>query len=246
MEFDTMPKDWDRIIELDGVTAQAGDRYAVGLKDATLGLARGDAAIVTVPHAGWTTPLADLCCGLEVPDAGAVRFLDRPWNARGHRQAAEDRGRIGRVWPGCAWVGNLDIDENILLPQLHHTHRSEAALRKEGRALSQAFGLDDLPRTRPAWTPKEVCQKAQWVRALLAKPELLILEFPDDTVDDIDRARLVESVELARTRGAAVLWITSRTAPPLNDRPGAVHEVDLTWQPKENAIHKLIKDDARE
>jgi phospholipid/cholesterol/gamma-HCH transport system ATP-binding protein len=246
MECDTMPMEWDRIVELEGVTAQAGDRYAIGLRDANLGLARGEAAIVTVPQTGWATPLADLCCGLEVPDVGVVRFLDRPWDARGHGQAAQDRGRIGRVWPKSAWVGNLDIDENILLPQFHHTRRSETELRKEGQALSRAFGLDGLPRTRPTWTPKDVCQKAQWVRALMGKPELLLLEYPDDTVDDVDRARLVESVDHARTRGAAVLWITARTAPALNDRPGAVHQVELTWQPQENTIQELIKDDARE
>ncbi|MCP4455500.1 MAG: hypothetical protein GY809_28915, partial [Planctomycetes bacterium] len=85
-----MPKDWKRTIELDGVTAQAGDRYAVGLKDATLALAQGEAAIVTVPYVEWTTPLADVCCGLEIPDGGAVRFLDRSWDARGYGQAAED------------------------------------------------------------------------------------------------------------------------------------------------------------
>ncbi|MCP4451563.1 MAG: hypothetical protein GY809_08885, partial [Planctomycetes bacterium] len=152
----------------------------------------------------------------------------------------EDRGRIGRVRPGSAWVGNLDIDENILLPQLHHTHRSETDLRQEALALCRTFGLDDLPRTRPTWTPRDVCQKAQWVRALLGEPQLLILEHPDETASDRDHTRLVESVDAARTRGAAVLWITSRTAPALNDRPGAVHQVELAWQPKENATHQPI------
>lgn len=241
-----MPMEWDKVIEFEDVTARAGERYSVGITGATLGLARGDAAIVTVPHTEWTTPLADMCCGLEVPDEGVVRFLNRVWDERGHGQTAEDRGRIGRVWRDAAWVGNLDMDENILLPQMHHTRRSQTELRQEGRALSQSFGLDDLPRTRPTWTPKDVCQKAQWVRALLGHPKLLILEYPDDAVNDADRTRLVESVDLARTRGTAVLWITSKTSPALDDRPGTVHRVELAWQPQENAIHTLIKDEARE
>ncbi|NQV33560.1 MAG: hypothetical protein HQ515_12785 [Phycisphaeraceae bacterium] len=246
MECDATPKDWTGIIELQEVTAHASPRYSAGFKDTTLGVARGQAAIIAVPHTGWTTPLGDLCCGLESPDAGVVRFLDRPWDTRGHGQAAKDRGRIGRVWPDCAWVGNLDMDENILLPQLHHTWRSETELRQEGRALCQTFGLDDLPRTRPTWTPKDVCQKAQWVRALLGKPELLILEHPDDRVNEVDRARLVKSVDLARTHGAAILWITSKTPPALSDHPGTVTQVELTWQPKEATIYNLIKDDVRE
>jgi len=246
-----MPSQHDRIVELEQVHAASGGLYAVGLVDATLCLTRGEAAIVSVPHTGLSTALADLCCGLQAAESGAVRFLGRRWGERSHGQAARDRGRIGRVWLDPAWVGNLNIDENILLPQRHHTRRSETELREEARTLACTFGLDDLPRTRPAWTPEGTRRKAQWVRALLGAPDLLLLEYPDDEADDVDRVRLADAVEQARTQGAAVIWITARSSLALSTRPGAAHQAELTdttltWRPQKNRILETVKDDARE
>jgi phospholipid/cholesterol/gamma-HCH transport system ATP-binding protein len=238
-----MPTEREMIVELEGVTAPAGERYATGLTDATLCLASGEAAIVTVRRTGLSTPVADLCCGLENPGTGVVSFLGRRWDERGHGEAARDRGRIGRVWSDSAWVGNLDIDENILLPQLHHTYRTAAELREQAMTLARAFGLDDLPHTRPAWTPEITRRKSQWVRAMMGTPDLLLLEYPDDDTDEADRDRLTEAVDQARTRGAAVIWITARQSPALTDLPGTVYRAELigtvlTWRPKEDRMLK--------
>jgi phospholipid/cholesterol/gamma-HCH transport system ATP-binding protein len=216
-----------KVLELQGVTACAGERYAMGLSEVSLCLANGEAVIITVSKAERITPLADLCCGLEDPVAGVVRFFGLPWSERSAAQMTLARGCIGRVWADSAWVGNLDMDENILLPQMHHTHRAAAEVREQARTLSQSFGLDDLPQTRPVWTPEKIRQKAQWVRALMGTPELLLLEYPDDDADEVDRVRLAAAVDQARTRGAAVLWITTRPAPVLADLPGAVRQAEL-------------------
>lgn len=246
-----MPTERDRVVELEGVNAPEGERYAIGLRGAALCLDRGQAAVVTVPRAGLATPLADLCCGLEEPEDGVVRFLGRRWGERGHGEAARDRGRIGRVWPTSAWVGNLDIDENILLPQLHHTQRTAAELREQAITLARAFGLDDLPHTRPAWTPEKTRRKSQWVRAMMGTPDLLLLEFPDDDAGDVDRACLAEAVDQARSRGAAVIWITATQVPALTEGPGEVRLAEwtgstLTWCAQQNRMLQTKKDDLHE
>lgn len=227
-----------KVLELQSVTTSPEERYAMGLSGVSLSLASGEAVIVTVSKAGLSTPLADLCSGLEDPVTGDVRFLGLPWTKRSAAQMTLARGRIGRVWSDSAWVGNLDMDENILLPQLHHTHDPVAKVLEQARALARSFGLDDLPHTRPAKTPENSRRKAQWVRALMGSPELLLLEYPDDGADEVDRARLALAVEQARTKGAAVLWITASAAPVLADLPGAVRQAELAdglliWQSQE-------------
>jgi len=251
MDFEIKPKEWDEIVKLECVSLDAGERYATGLTEVDLCLAGGDAAIVTVSRAGLTTPLADLCCGLEAPETGMVHFLDQPWDAKSHRQAARDRGCIGRVWPNAAWVGNLDIDENILLPQCHHTGRSDSELQEESQMLARSFGLEDLPHTRPAWTPEDIRRKSQWVRAFMGTPHLLLLEYPDDDANDADRTCLVEAVEQARMRGTAVIWITARRDIALGDQFGTVYRAELTgssliWNTQKNRIGTITKENARE
>ncbi len=217
-----------KIIELQGVGARAGRRYDVDLSGVSLCLESGEAAILTVPKTGLSTPLADVCCGLEDPEEGVVRFLGLPWTERSNAQMNQARGRIGRVWAGTAWVGNLDIDENIVLPQMHHTHRPLAEVREQAKSLSRSFGLDDLPHTRPAWTPQNIRQKAQWVRAMMGSPDLLLLEFPDNDIEEADRVRLAAAVDQSRARGGAVLWITAGPAPVLAELPGAVRHAEWT------------------
>lgn len=231
-----MPKEMRPIIELEGVTAGAGDRYTVGITNVSLCLVSGDAAVLTVPKTRPSTPLFDLCCGLKNPISGVVRFLGESWSKRNPAQVSQDRGRIGRVWFDSAWVGNLDIDENILLPQLHHTRRALSELREQAETLARTLGLDDLPQTRPAWTSEKIRRKAQWVRALMGTPDLLLLEYPDDDVEAEDCARLVTAVDQARTQGAAVLWITASHRPALTDLPSVVSHAkligtELIWHP---------------
>lgn len=247
METETMSTERESVVELTDVTACACEQYEIGLAEVSLSLAKGEAAVVVVPRTGLSVPLADLCCGLEIPKSGTVRFLGRTWDERNNDQVVRDRGRIGRIWPDPAWVGNLDIDENILLSQQYHTRRSETELREEALTFARTFGLDDLPHTRPTWTPEAIRRKAQWVRALMGTPALLLLDYPDDTVDEMDHTRLVETVERARTRGAAVIWITARKDLDLTDQTGAVYQIELTgpnltWRPEENTILEITKE----
>lgn len=245
-EMVAMSVERKKIIELQGVTVGAGNRYDVGLPCLSLCLESGDAAVLRIPKTGLSTPLADVCCGLEDPGDGVVRFLGLPWTERSAEEMNQARGRIGRVWAGSAWVGNLDIDENIVLPQMHHTRRPLAEVREQAKSLARSFGLDDLPNTRPAWTPQNIRQKAQWVRALLGTPELLLLEFPDSDVEEADRVRLTAAVDQARARGSAVLWITAGSPPVLAESPGAVHQAEwtggaLVWRTREQGLPRLKK-----
>lgn len=241
-----MPSKRKNVIELKEVTAHNEPRYDAGLTNCSLRLLSGEAVILTVPKTGLLTPLADLCCGLEEPASGIVHFLDIPWPKRSAVQTALARGRIGRVWADSAWIGNLDIDENIVLPQMHHTYRSASDVRKQAVALARSFGLDDLPHTRPATTPENIRQKAQWVRALTGTPELLLLEYPDDDCGEADHVQLAAAVDQARTNGTAVLWITAKPAPVLSHAPGTVRLAELTdsaliWQTQESQKPNFLK-----
>lgn len=222
-----MSAEKNNVLELQNVTVEAGNRHTIGVSNISLCLTRGEAILITVPAAERSTLLNDLICGMEPPSSGTVRFSGLLWSERNAAQVAQAKGRIGRVWADVAWIGNLDIDENILMPQLYHTQRTATEIREEANDLAQSFGLEELPRTRPAWTPKPVQQKAQWVRALLGNPELLLLEYPAENAGEADCARLAAAVDQARAKGTAALWITTRSAPALQEQPGAVRHAEL-------------------
>ncbi len=169
----------------------------------------------------------DAVCGIEPPPEGVVRFNGADWRELPPAEAERRRARIGRVFEGAAWVSNLDVDENVLLAQRHHTRRPDAELRAEAERLARTFGLARLPGTRAAWTDPRDLQRAQWVRALLGAPALLLLEFPERRAAAVHVAALAAAVDAARARGAGVLWITARAPASfaLSSAPGAVAAV---------------------
>ena len=121
------------------------------------------------------------------------------------------RGQIGRIFDGPAWISNLDVDENILLPQRHHTSIPNAQLRDDAEALAKSFGLNGLPSTRPSMTPPHDLRRCACVRAFLGQPTLLLLERPEHNEYPGLMAPLMANIQATRQRGGAALWITNLT-----------------------------------
>src|SRR6516165_11367522 len=113
-----------------------------------LALMPGEVALVDVRSREADASFADMCSGLVPFPRGAVRFLGHDWAQIPDYYAAALRGRIGRIFAAGGWIEFLDVATNVLLPQLHHTHEDEAALREKATQLACAFCLPGLPLGR--------------------------------------------------------------------------------------------------
>ncbi len=180
----------------------------------SLRLRPGEWARLTAREADLIPLWGDLLIGLAEPAAGAVRVLGRPWNSAGPEEQSAWRADIGRVFARTAWLANLDVDENVLLAALYHTRQSAAEWRRLAMELAQRFGLPDLPGGRPAHASADALQRAQWVRALLRAPRLLILERPLVATPPAAATSFGEALEDALGRGAAMVWLGLEGDPP--------------------------------
>ena len=195
------------VLEFAGVSLPPMWPYDSGVVGQDLVLQAGDLVLVLLPSPSARPPLADLAQGLVTPSAGAVRFLGRDWAEVAVPAAIARRGQMGRIFAGTAWVSNLNVDENVLLAAGHQEAPALAAASERAAALATRFGLLELPTTRPALTSDMVLQLAQWVRALLGEPRLLVLEQPLRAVPAELVPPLVTALGEARRAGAAVLWL---------------------------------------
>ena len=100
----------------------------------------------------------------------------------------------------------MDVDENIMLAQRYHTHRSDDDIVDEALKLARMFGLPGLPRGRPGGMRRWDLRKAACIRAFLGQPRLIIIEQPVRGVYADFMAPLLNAVQSARARGAAILW----------------------------------------
>ncbi len=213
-------------LQNDGPVVQAVDitlsplpAYDTGLNGVSFTLQRGDLALVLLEHGATHHPLPDLLCGLIQPEQGTLNVFGQAWATRTPDQQARARHRIGRVFDEAGWLSNLDVDENITLAERHHTARPSAEIHAEAEALARLCGLDALPSTRPAVTVRDTLRRAEWVRAALGNPWLVILERPGRDLADGWLDHLLPLLHRLREDGTAILWLddpAEGNAPAIN------------------------------
>ena len=217
----------ETILVFNGVTLAAQPPYEAGMAGVSFSLKGADLMLVRIEEGGARIPFADVAQGLIEPDAGLVTFLGEDWRAMTPNRSAEQRGKIGRVFETHAWISNLDVDENITLAQRHHTARPESEIAAEAGALAAQFGLGEVPRGRPAVVRRSDLRRAEWVRAFIGEPRLVILENPTKDVHADALGGLVGAVKAARGRGAAVLWMTDDARALSQIVPGSTRKFEF-------------------
>lgn len=194
------------ILNFNDVTLASTDQYETGLSEVSFELGAGDLLLVRIERENERLPLADASQGLLQPEHGDVKFLGEDWTHLTSDVASARRGKIGRLFDDEGWISDLDVDENILLSQLHHTDLTEAEIIDEALKFARVFGLPGLPRGRPGKVRRWDLRKAACIRAFLGKPALIILEQPVRGVYADFIVPLLDAVQSARRRAAAVLW----------------------------------------
>lgn len=215
------------ILSFEKVTLAARPSYETGLDDVSFSLRRGELLAIRIEEGLACLSFADAAQGLVEPDAGRVTFLGGDWCTIPPDRSAECRGKIGRVFESHAWISNLDVDENVTLSQRHHTIRSESEILAEAQAFAAQFGLSELPRGRPAVVRRADLRRAEWVRAFIGEPHLIILENPTKDVYTDALAGLVGAVKSARVHGAAVIWMTDDMRALSQVAPKSTHKFEF-------------------
>lgn len=169
----------------------------------------GELALIEARNPVWAAEFADLCSGLVPLAHGSVCFLGHDWALMPDIPAAALRGRIGRIHAFGAWIDFASVDQNILLPQLHHSRRAADALLEEAAALARFFGLPGLPLVRPEALAAADLARAAAVRAFLGEPRLVLLENPvRGQLSDLV-GPMLNALAAARDKGAAAIWLTA-------------------------------------
>jgi phospholipid/cholesterol/gamma-HCH transport system ATP-binding protein len=194
------------ILKFNQVTIESSPYYETGLWNSSFEINPGELLLVRMEREDERLPLADATEGLVTPSQGSVIFLGENWQEMSPDHAAAQRGRIGRLFDDEGWIGDLDVDQNILLSQRHHTRRSEEDILEEALNLARVFCLPGLPRVRPGTMRRWDLRKAACIRAFLGQPVFIIIEQPVRGVYADLMAPLLNAAQSARRRGAAILW----------------------------------------
>ncbi|MEV8554583.1 ABC transporter ATP-binding protein [Streptomyces glaucescens] len=172
-----------QVIELQGVAKRYDSAGAPALGPLTLGVAEGEALVVTGPSGSGKSTLLNLVAGLDRPTDGAVIVAGRRIDQLSeHALAKFRREHIGMVFQFFNLLDDLTVTDNIQLPaQLTGTGRREAAAR--AGELMEMLGIRRHARAYPGRLSGGERQRVAVARALVNRPALLLADEPTGALD---------------------------------------------------------------
>jgi simple sugar transport system ATP-binding protein len=162
-------------------------------------------AILGENGAGKST-LMKIIYGSVKPDAGKVF-----WNGKEVRiadpAAARELG-IAMVFQHFSLFDTLTVAENIALGLPKDTRLD--ALEGRIEATAHEYGLELEPRRHVHTLSVGECQRVEIVRALLTKPQLLILDEPTSVLTPQAVERLFQTLRKLASEGCSILYISHK------------------------------------
>ena len=177
------------MIRARGLERHYGDKRV--LRGLNFELPRGGFLVVTGPNGAGKTTLLRLCAGLALPSAGTI-------------EVEPDRSRIGFLGHEPLVYRELTALENLdLYGRLYRVPER----RERIGMLLERFGLWEARGERAAALSRGQLQRLALCRALLHRPDLLILDEPFAGLDE-DGSALLDR-ELAELRQRRTLLVAT-------------------------------------
>ncbi len=167
------------------------------LHGVSLRVARGATIRLTGANGAGKSTLLRVAAGLTRPTRGTVRSLGgSPYG----REGAARRGRIGFLGQHPGLYADLSLRENLrFLARLLALDPGRAA------AVISALELESVAERNVGTLSLGYRRRAGLARALLAEPDLLLLDEPWNGLDAKSSEALARLLEAERARGATVL-----------------------------------------
>ena len=163
---------------LDVVVTALGDASLVLLENVNWSVQAGDFWVVAgLQHSGKSDLLMH-AAGLTTPLGGECRVFGLDTREFDETRIAE-RLRMGFTFAGGKLFNQLTIAENVALPLKYHRGLPEAEVAKIVEELLELVGIAQYAGVTPANTTPARRQRAALARALVLKPELLMLDNPN-------------------------------------------------------------------
>ena len=187
-EQEGAPGDAAPLLVVNEVTVGFGGLLA--LDDVSMAVGHGEVVGVIGPNGAGKTTLFNVISGFVHPSSGTVAY--RGSVLRRHHPHDLAKLGIARTLQGVGLCPGLTVHENVMLgaePRLHATSgpsflgiwrssREERTVTARAMAILDELGAADYARRMPAALPYAIQKRTALARALMAEPQLLLLDEP--------------------------------------------------------------------
>jgi len=188
-------------LEIRNLTRWYGDRAAVD--DLSLGLRKGEMFVLLGPSGCGKTTTLRLLAGLSEPSRGEIFLHGRALNG-----LPPARRNVAMVFQDHALYPHMRIEENLGFSlRMHGVDRRET--RRRVHEIAGVLGLTDRLRHWPRQLSGGEAQRVALGRALVRRPDLLLLDEPLSNLDPPLRRKLREEIRrLQRSYAITTIHVT--------------------------------------
>lgn len=191
------------VLQLEALSRSYGGRPV--LRGLNAAVRRGEIAVLMGGSGSGKTTLLRITAGLEAAEAGCVRLRGVVVDGPGRRPVPPERRGLGMVFQEHALWPHLSVRENVMIA----APPGGAPPGPAAMALLDAVELAHLADRRPATLSGGQQQRVALARALATGSDLLLLDEPLSSLDEMVRDRLRPLVrDMLRREGRAALFVS--------------------------------------
>ncbi len=183
-------------VEIEKATKRYGDVLAV--EDMALTVPERSIYGFIGPNGSGKTTTLRMILRILLPDSGRIRVL-------GEESFGAANDRIGYLPEERGLYKTMRVLE---LLQFFAALKGRRDGRKEGKRWLDELGLGDWANKKVDTLSKGMSQKVQFIAAVIAQPELLILDEPFTGLDPVNTDVIKDAVLELRERGTTIIFST--------------------------------------
>lgn len=178
-----------------------------GLSNINFSLSTGDVFSIRADRIDDATLFLKALATLVCPVRGTYFFDGEDINLSDYRHALPCKRRIGYIAPDTAMISNRTVRENLLFMRSFYENSLAISLDEKTEALCRKFDILDKLDMKPGELHPQDIQNAITIRELCKSADLLLLERPEDFIDNTKISFLIKILtELLFTNLAIVFF----------------------------------------
>lgn len=199
-----MPLLENKIIAIENLWLSFADKSV--LEDINLDIFQGDFLLVSGPNGGGKTSLLRTILGLQKPTRGAVCFFQD-----GRQVPSLD---IGYLPQKNSIDSRFPITvEEVVASGLMGRKQPKTVQKREVEHMLELMGITALREKPIGVLSGGQLQRALFGRALISRPEMLILDEPSSYIDRQFEVRMVEILRELSSRGTTIMMVSHEIEP---------------------------------
>lgn len=200
-----MPSLENKIIAIENLWLSFADKSV--LEDINLDIFQGDFLLVSGPNGGGKTSLLRTILGLQKPSRGAVYFFQggRPVSSLDIGYLPQ-KNSIDSRFP-------ITVEEVVASGLMGRDKQPKTVQKREIDHMLDLMGITALREKPIGVLSGGQLQRALFGRALISRPEMLILDEPSSYIDRQFEVRMVEILRELSSRGTTIMMVSHEIEP---------------------------------